>query len=302
MTLSGYVIRRLFLQDIMQDNLLINNRGSILLIAVMIMATLLTAALGTGTLVINIINQSASIDYSISAYYASESGIEKNLYRIRKDAYIPVVKTYDIDAAITNSLILDEGQKLQAEYDLSAINGKDIIIFDLVANQEYEVDIYDPSLNANEAVEAVQIQLNGLGNADTEVTIQITAVSWSQNNLSVPNAVVRTIPYGGEAITPAITLNLSSAHIHKIKFKVFGGDLDNLILTAYNNQSCPQDIDCSTSIPGTYVLKSTGNYPSGNNKQTSQVITVEMPILEPAYGLYNFVIFSEGDITKSVTW
>lgn len=286
----------------MRDNLLKNNEGSILLIAVMIMATLLTAALGTGTLVINIINQSASIDYSISAYYASESGIENNLYRIRKDAYIPAVKEYDVDAVITNSLILDDSQKLKAEYDLSAINGKDLIIFNLVANQEYEVDIYDPSLNAGSFVDAVQVQLNGFGNPDTAVTVQVTAVSWSENNLRIPNAAVRTIPRGAEQIDPPIILNINAAHIHKIKFKVFGGDLDNLTLTAYNNQNCPQDSDCSTSIPGTYVLTSTGNYPNGNNRQASQVITVEMPILEPAYGLYNFVIFSEGDITKSVIW
>jgi len=32
------------------------------------------------------------------------------------------------------------------------------------------------------------------------------------------------------------------------------------------------------------------------------VMTVRMPIIVPTYGLYNFVIFSEGDIAKSVTW
>ncbi|MFW0862595.1 MAG: hypothetical protein ACKKL6_03335 [Candidatus Komeilibacteria bacterium] len=278
-----------------------DNNGAIILIAVMIMATLLTAALGTGTLVINIINQSASIDYSIAAYYAAETGIEKNLYSIRQDGYIPLVKTYGTPAPITESLILDDNVTLKANYDLAAINGKDTIVFDLAANQEYSVDIYDPSINAQSFVDAVQLQLNGYGNASAPVTIQMTAVSWSQGQIEVPSAEIRSIQQGTGPIDPPITLNLADAHVHKVKLKAFGGDLSNLVLTAYNSQTCPSG-NCSTSMPGTYVLTSTGSYPNNNSRQATQVLTVEMPILEPAYGLYNFVIFSEGDITKSVNW
>ncbi len=274
-----------------------DNNGAIVLIAVMIMATLLTAALGTGTLVINIINQSASIDYSIAAYYAAESGIEKNLYSIRKDGYVPSVKTYGEDAIITEAVTLDDNVTLKAHYDLAAINGKDTIIFNLEANNEYSVDVYAPS----GSVDVVQLQVNGSGSTSAEVTLQMTAVSWTLNGTYVPKSEVRTIQQGSGIIDPPITLNLEASRIHKIKFKAFGGDLDNLILTAFNSQSCSSG-DCSTSLPGTYVLTSTGSYPHGNSRQATQVLTVEMPILEPAYGLYNFVIFSEGDITKSVNW
>ncbi|MBL7022364.1 hypothetical protein ISR92_03550 [Patescibacteria group bacterium] len=273
-----------------------DNNGAIVLIAVMIMATLLTAALGTGTLVINIINQSASIDYSIAAYYAAESGIEKNLYSIRKDGFIPDVKRYGEDAIITDTVTLDDNVALKAHYDLAAINGKDSIIFNLEANNEYSVDVYNPS----GSVDVVQLQVNGNSSAEAAVTIQITAVSWTINGTYVPKSEVETLQQASGIIHPPITLNLQESRIHKIKFKAFGGDLNNLILTAYNNQSCSGD--CSTSLPGTYVLTSTGSYPHGNSRQATQVLTVEMPILEPAYGLYNFVIFSEGDITKSVNW
>ena len=278
-----------------------NEAGTIVLIAVMIMATLLTAALGTGTLVINIVNQSASIDYSISAYYSAETGIEKGLYRIRKDNYIPPIKEYTVtpdveDSNIGDQLTLDASATLKFHYDMTTINGKDSIIFDLVANQEYEVDLYNPNLSASLPVDPVELNISGRGNPDTEVTIQITAISWSGNELEVPNAVVRTIPQGDAAIDPPIVLNLAAAHVHKVKFKVFGGSLENIIITAYDGGGA------SVSMPGTYVLTSTGSYPYGTGRQASQILSVEMPILEPAYGLYNFVIFSEGDITKSVNW
>lgn len=276
----------------------LNDKGVILLIAVMIMATLLTAALGTGTLVINIVNQSASIDYSISAFYAAQAGIEKNLYRIRKDNYIPPVKLYNEmpRTDIGDILTLDDGATLQAHYDLTAINGKDEIVFDLKANQEYEVDLYDPLIGTAISVLPFQLTLSGIGNATSEVTIQITAISWSQGVLDVPNAVVRTVPAGSIAIDPVIPINLSSAHIHKVKFKVFGGDLENLHLTAEDGGGYP------VAMPGIYVLTSIGSYPYGGARQATQVLTVEMPVLEPAYGLYNFVIFSESAISKSVNW
>jgi hypothetical protein len=273
-----------------------NQQGTILLIAVMIMATLLTAALGTGTLVINIINQSASIDYSISAFYAAQAGIEKNLYRVRKDGYIPELKIYGDLPIDTNSETLNSGETLQSHYDLSAINGKDQIIFDLKENQEYEVDLYNPNNTAAQTVAPVQLTLSGTGNADSEVTIQITAVSWTQNNLNIPDAVVRTVPAGEAIIAPVIPINLGLAHIHKVKFKVFGGDLENLYLTA--EDSSPDLV----VMPGIYVLSSTGSFPANSSRMATQILTVEMPILEPAYGLYNYVIFSEGAIDKSVSW
>lgn len=284
-----------------------NQFGTIILIAVMIMATLLTAGLGTGTLVINIINQSASIDYSISAYYAAESGIEKNLYMIRKDDYVPDLKIFGSEPDITDSQIFNSGETLQAQYDLSAVNGKDEIVFDLKEGQEYVVDIFDPNISAYEFVgyqgepnkPIVSLSLAGDRNALNTVTLQITIVSWSQGEFYAPSAVIKTIQGASESsttfsITPPI--NVSAAHSHKVRFRVFDGDLENLRLSAADSGNG------DLIVPGVYVLVSKGSYPNVSSKKATQVLSVEMPILEPAYGLFNYVIFSEGDITKSVNW
>ena len=309
-----------------------NESGTIVLIAVMIMATLLTAALGTGTLVINIVNQSASIDYSISAFYAAEAGIEKNLYRIRKDDYIPIVKKYgdsliidniqyydeagEVDEydkdkddylAIWDQTTLDADAKLIAHYDLSAINGKDQIVFDLAANQEYEVDFYAKDLSAalfllSNDQPLMQLRLNGNKNVASDVSIRITIITYSQGAINIPDTKVETITMGGTPGSPLpfneIVSDFAAGYMHKIKFKAFGGSLENLHLTAEDAW-----INGSTAVmPGTYVLTSTGSYPYGGARQATQILTVEMPILEPAYGLYNYVIFSEGPIDKSVNW
>ena len=296
MRVNGFDIKQLFLQDFMLDNKQ-KNQGSIILIAVMIMATLLTAALGTGTLVINIVNQSASIDYSISAYYAAESGVEKGLYRLRQNDYIPLVKTYDIVPDVNDLLTLDDSAKLEAHYDLTAINGKDEIIFDLVENQEYSVDLYDPLLSTASSVVPTQLMLNGKRHLSNVVTVVITILSFSQGNIHIPDTIVEEIqPSAVGNDMDQIVINIGAAHTHKIKIKIFGGSLTNLKLTAEDS------LGVNTSIPGIYVLNSVGSYPHEGSRRATQVLTVDMPILESAYGLYNYVIFSEGAIDKNVPY
>ncbi|OIO47765.1 MAG: hypothetical protein AUJ28_00480 [Parcubacteria group bacterium CG1_02_37_51] len=274
-----------------------NNQGTILLIAVMIMATILAAAMGTGTLVINIINQSASIDYSIAAFYAAEAGIEKNLYRIRQTDYPGEIalKQYGIDAPTTDSLDLTAGQTLQSHYDLSTINGQDEIVVDLYENIEYQLNMYDPN-QEQEPLAIGRLDIINDGSNTEDITLHISWVSWSATGqLQTPQAQIETI-VAGDVEEHHITL--SSSALYKVRLRTLDGDLTNVTIKAYDQAVDPTP----QAIPGEYVLRSTGEYPTGKSKYASQVMTVRMPIIVPTYGLYNFVIFSEGDIAKSVTW
>ena len=70
-------------------NLFKNNQGSILLLAMLVMAGVVTVSLGTTTLIIAEIQQSVKLDQSVVAYYAAESGVERSLFQARKKQFEP---------------------------------------------------------------------------------------------------------------------------------------------------------------------------------------------------------------------
>ena len=61
-----------------------NQQGIILVMALSIMAILLSIAIGFAVFIISDINKAKSIDNSIISYYAAESGAERTIFLFRK--------------------------------------------------------------------------------------------------------------------------------------------------------------------------------------------------------------------------
>ena len=61
-----------------------NNQGSVLLITLLIMLSIIGTTVGLAFVVINEIQQSRDLDYSMVAYYSAEAAVEQGLYKIRK--------------------------------------------------------------------------------------------------------------------------------------------------------------------------------------------------------------------------
>src|SRR3989344_5258276 len=61
-----------------------NQKGIILIFSLMIMAILLSTALGFGLFIISDLRQAKDIDDALSAYYAADAGLERTLYLFRQ--------------------------------------------------------------------------------------------------------------------------------------------------------------------------------------------------------------------------
>lgn len=66
------------------NRLLINKKGNILLITLMILTSVLVITLGVANLIIPNIAMNRTQSYSLKAYFASETGAEKSLWSLRK--------------------------------------------------------------------------------------------------------------------------------------------------------------------------------------------------------------------------
>jgi len=190
---------------------------------------------------------------------------------------------------------LTAGQTFQSHFDISVINGQDQIIIDLYDSIEYQLNMYNPN-NEQGLLSIRRLDIVGDGTNTEDVTVHVSWVSWdASGQLQTPGASIQTISAGD---TSEHHINLSQSSLYKVRIRTLDGDLTNVTIKAYNNAVGGNRL----AIPGEYVFRSEGIYPYGKSKNSSQILNVNMPIIAPTYGLYNFVIFSEGDISKTVTW
>ncbi len=111
-------------------------RGSVLLLALLILSSVLAATTAVSTLVVREIRSNKQIDDAVIAYYAAESGIEKGLWQI---AVTPPSGPLT-EPATTTSLSNDARITLQMNNV-----GTTIVIPFLAKNTKTNVDIYNPN-------------------------------------------------------------------------------------------------------------------------------------------------------------
>jgi type II secretory pathway component PulK len=81
---------------------IINNNGTALLMTVLILSSILVVVLGAANLIVPGIKMSRTQSQSTKAFFASESGVEKALWEVRKNSYsVPLV---DIDNIFSDTL------------------------------------------------------------------------------------------------------------------------------------------------------------------------------------------------------
>jgi len=76
---------------------IINNNGTALLMTVLILSSILVVVLGAANLIVPGIKMSRTQSQSTKAFFASESGVEKALWEVRKNFYsVPVADTDNV--------------------------------------------------------------------------------------------------------------------------------------------------------------------------------------------------------------
>jgi len=263
------------------------NRGSILLLAMMVMAGIVTVSLGTATLVISEIQQSLKLDQAVVAYYAAESGVERSLFQARK-------KTFNPEALSALSKILANN----AEYQLVASSTENVLYATLTEDESYQLDLYEPNSfsQLDNPIKSIGLSWDGAAS-----WLEINWSCWNTTgNLGNPRSSYLPRPAG----TVYINLYESpSCILYRVRLIARQAAANNIQIRAYNELD-PAAIcgnpptACQASIPSRVRIKGIGQYPAGSDKASRQAILVTMPQKSPIYGLYDYVIFSDEEIKK----
>jgi len=254
-----------------------DQKGSVLLLALMIMSSVVIASVGMSSLILASLQQSRVLDNAAIAYYAAESGIEDALFSARRDEELPTVES---GIALSNDAAWDR-----------TVEDKEWIIYPgtIVQDAVTEIALYDPDAPTDDTGIA-NVRVEWSDDCGGFSVLQATLVGWQSGGAIAwdANASTRlfTLDAGGGA---DVTMPVSG-RLYRLRLAAKKCALQNVSVDATNASGG------AVQIPGRIKVDSTGTY--SNARQT---ITATLPRRAPLSGLFDFVIFSECSLVKGGT-
>lgn len=270
----------------------INQHGTALLLALIIMSGLIIGGVTLGTVVVNEIRQSRQLDRAIISYYAAESGAERLLYDWRD------TKDITVFTAPCNEQVNSEVGWSCAS-NVGTINQ---LSFNLKNFQVEEFPLYIPGqLNVPAGIDSAVITWFDANPSNLlEPWLEVTLLEWSVGNLvdfaGTRNIIKKAFKCSpnpaGSATCENITVNdFSTDKSYIFRLRALTDDIENITVQFYDGDS-PNPLDFGNYIR---VADFTGQY--GGVKQG---VRVRFPVTEPSSSLFDFVLFSEESLLKSI--
>jgi len=249
-----------------------DQRGSVLLLSLLIMASTLTAASSFGIITIQNLRQSGSVDNGIRAYYAAESAVEDGLYEIRKN--LTAVSGMAPTGSLSNGGAWSRSITTTVNQITSSISENDFIYLDL----------YDPDDSlVSKNIKQLVLTWSGAGSW-LEVQIAPWKGSlWTDSNLGAPTAQVYSVTQSPKTVT----LNSLNSLLYRVRLKALYADIDAITVSAKDESGA------DAPIPAQITMYGTGEFSRAN-----QVVRATMPQRSPLSGVADYVLFIEEDLIK----
>lgn len=247
--------------------------GNILPLTLLIMFTMLLAGMGIGVVVLEGSQRAKDTDQSVSAYYMADSGVERQLYEIRKKnqtlSYIETVSsTYPNAGKWVSTAALEQStQKV-----IPSVSQTDFSVIDL-----FEPD----NLSAAAGIDTIRISWTG------SAQLEVGYAQWTSGATVIWPSDDAYVLQLGFAPGMAVT-SLDPNHAYRIRLRAVNGTATNVTVQVYRG-------GVLQPFPGDITLGAEGTY-----GRATQKITVTMPKLDVLSGLYSYVVFSECELLKGV--
>ena len=281
------------------------NSGSILIYVILVISLISAIALTVSVIIINELRLTTVAADAAMAYYAAESGLERGLYGVKilresgstLTEALNIIQNYFDDAGfLNNTAYTDQGSSTQPT---------DISHQEIKENQYVQADYYNvDSPLAPSVVESITVQ-NGTqaSNPDTASWAEVSWIAWDQNgtlgeSTSARKVIGPTDLQPDEIQTEGWPINLNTFGTdftpsgYRVRIKALFGDLSNFTITPHEGINGGGDV--VTDLPSQIVIKSVGE-----RDKFKQALTAILPWRLPLFGLYDYVLFSEGEIAKT---
>ncbi|MCD4705349.1 hypothetical protein K8R66_04725 [bacterium] len=272
-----------------------NKNGSVLLLSLLILSTLLSSVLYVNTISTRQIIRSISTDNAIVAFYGADSGNDQAIYYIRKTEI-------DIND-LANEFEFEDSDILLSREITDEIYGVSI---GLNKDQFFQIDMFDrEDLGYNSKISYLELdwQDNCAGNSYIELTVNERDsnfnINWGTgvNQSHIKKSLLNEPPYNmvnGNEINSIGGSSLIAGRSYQFRIRSLYCDLYNVNLKAYSFDG--------KLIPfkNIYNIKTLAEHPRESNKSNKQALSVNLKKYHPLSGLFDYVIFSEKSIVKDI--
>jgi hypothetical protein len=278
-----------------------NNKGVVLIYALLVIGLFSAIALTVSLVIINELRLTSSSTDGVLAYYAAESGIEQGLYGVKAkrnegvtslSVTVALVSGYSSNFISNNASFNDD----QTSYESSLIVDRSMAENEIVQADYYDVDSpLDPKITPLEDSRLVDhITVTNAG-ANPDSWAEVSWIGWDGNGLLITSSSAKKI-IGPTDLTNGWTISLSSLYTsgpvpvgYRFRVRALFGPLASLTVQPFNT------VKAITDFPSQVVIKSVGK-----RNSFKQALTAAVPWRLPLSGLYDYVLFSEGELTKNI--
>lgn len=246
--------------------------GNILPLALIMTFVVLLSGIAVGTIVLEGLQRARETNDSISAYYMADSGIERELFEIRKNG-----RTLTDVAALGSDY--PNGGTWASTAALEQSMEK--IVDRVTVNDFTVIDLFDPdSLGAAANVDDLHIAWTGNGALDVGYAQWQTGgtVVWPSDDAAVSQVGVGN----------SMNIILDPTKGYRIRVRARDADAEHVVISATK-------AGVTVPFPGNITLGAEGTF-----GKATQKITVSMPKSDVLSGVFSYVIFSECQLLKGV--
>jgi hypothetical protein len=293
-----------------------NQSGMVLVLAILIIATVLAAAVIFSNLIIREIQQSRLIDQSMQAYYLAESGAERALYQVRRLEAVKARECGLVGLEPTPESICDDdgycsdtlqpdtvpcinqnesALTVRAGWKIEADNEQETSIL-LKKGQSFQIDLFSPAQAFEYEINAIKVDRDRAGLIlYGEFTNLSNILRVGEANCLNQPAIFRNFLPSDEFLISSLDgqdIFANCAYSFKLNYslKSPGGSVEEFTISVYDTTAQPDE---QLYIPSRVVIDSQADF--GRSRQR---VRVKTPIRPPVSGLYDFVLFSEEPIVK----
>lgn len=259
-----------------------NARGSILPFALIMTLMILLAGVALGNIVLEGVLRAQDTDASVGAYYLADSGIERQIFEIRKNG-----QTLGFVKGLGG--IMPDGTRWISTAGLEPATSK---IIPVIATSSFSVlDLYDPDNIVDKpgvarvTVEWSSAPSSSCGGSPSE--IEASYASWNLATLSPSWPESNQYAIESKTGSGFLLVNLDPDRAYRLRLRAFKCPAVNVKITTYDL------LGSAKSYNGDLTLSAEGMY-----ARATQKIAVTMPKQDVLSGIFSYVIFSECTLYK----
>jgi hypothetical protein len=270
-------------------------RGSVLLLALLVMSGVLIVGASLGTISVLNLRQARVIDDAVIAFAAAETGAEQTLYQLRRvgasSSALSGAPDHD-DSTILSGVPMGNGSR----WSRTLASTESTIFASIPEDRSYEVVLWDPETPADPAgVESLTFSWDD--DCGGTSGLEVLATGWDPG---AAGGFSPDVAFHGDS--PALTFlhldprvidnDFQAGLAYRVRLRAKNCDVSNLAITAYSADNAGGS---QVPIPSRLAVESVGTYGTAR-----QALELRLPRLQPLSGAFDFVIFSQCSLLKGV--